>query len=89
MLAKDGSEALVTFVQVLNRPNFRSRRVRLQGLDPNAYYRLETSGQVYSGGALLYGGLPVPALWGDFKSCLFHLLREQKTESQSERGTGV
>ena len=87
--AKDGGETLVTYVQVLGRPNFRSRRVRLQGLDPNAHYRLEGTGQVYSGGALLYGGLPIPALWGDFKSCLFHLLREQEAGSEPERGAGV
>ena len=39
--AKDGSEALVTLVQVLGRPNTHSHAIRLKGLDPSATYRLE------------------------------------------------
>lgn len=74
--AKDGSETLVTFVQVLNRPNYHSRRVPLQGLDPAARYRVEETGKSYSGDALMYAGLPVENLWGDFKSRLYTLIRE-------------
>ena len=74
--AKDGSAALVTFVQVLNRPNSRSRRICLQGLDPLAKYRVEGTDQVYSGDALMYAGLPVQNPWGDFKSMLIYLVRE-------------
>ncbi|MDD4524504.1 MAG: alpha-galactosidase [Lachnospiraceae bacterium] len=39
--AKDKSESLLTYVQVLGRPNEVSRRVHLSGLDPDAEYRLE------------------------------------------------
>jgi len=74
--AKDGSETLVTFVQVLNRPNCHSRRVRLQGLDPAALYRVEETGTVYGGDALMYAGLPVENLWGDFRSRLYTIIRE-------------
>ena len=34
--SKDKKEALVTFVQVLAKPNQKSFHIRLQGLDPNA-----------------------------------------------------
>lgn len=74
VVSPDGAEALITFVQVLGRPNnFHSRRLRLQGLDPEAMYREETTGKLYRGDALLYAGLPIPELWGDFRSCLLHL----------------
>jgi len=71
VIAPGGSEVLVTFVQILARPNYHSRRIRLQGLDPAGRYR--TGGKIYGGDALMYAGLPVENLWGDFRSRLIHL----------------
>ena len=71
--SKDGKQALVTFVQVMGRANCHSRRVRLQGLNPQASYRDEQSNAVYGGDALMYAGLPIPNLWGDFQSVLISL----------------
>ncbi len=39
--AKDGSEALVTYVQVLGAAGRRSKHIFLKGLQPDARYRLE------------------------------------------------
>ncbi len=74
--AKDGSEALVTCMQVRGEPNRRSRRIRLCGLDAAADYRIEGADAVYSGSMLLQAGLPVPSMWGDDQSCLLHLIRQ-------------
>ncbi len=41
VVSKDQSEAMVTFVQVLGKPNQHSRRIRLKGLDPDADYVVE------------------------------------------------
>lgn len=41
MVSKDKGEALVTYVQVLSQPNYRSRKICLKGLDPDRDYRLE------------------------------------------------
>ncbi|MDO4284468.1 MAG: alpha-galactosidase [Eubacteriales bacterium] len=41
VVAKDKSEALVTFVQVLGRPNQHSRIIRLKGLEADAAYAVE------------------------------------------------
>ena len=71
--SKDGKQALVTFVQVMGRANCHSRRVRLQGLNPQASYRDEQTNAVYGGDALMYAGLPIPNLWGDFQSVLISL----------------
>lgn len=51
MLSLHGSprRSLITYVQVLNRPNCRSRRIRIPGLDPSKRYMLEGSGTVYWG----------------------------------------
>ena len=74
IVSADKSEALVTFVQVLNRANFKSRRIRLKGLDPKKQYRIEGEETVYSGEALMYAGLQIPNPWGDFKAQLIHLV---------------
>ena len=74
--SEDGREALVTFVQVMGRPNnHHSRRIKLMGLCPEAEYLVEASQQIYGGDALMYAGLPVEDLWGDFRSKLIYLRR--------------
>ena len=42
-VSKDKSEALFEFVQILARPNERSRRIKLKGLDADAYYYEESN----------------------------------------------
>ncbi len=73
-VAKDKSEAVFTFVQVLGRPNYRSRRVKLKGLDPKAMYRNEENGEIHSGNALMNAGIFVE-LHGDFSSKVVHFVK--------------
>lgn len=84
VVAKDKSEALVTYIQVLGRPNFHSRRIHIQGLDPEAVYVIENAqdwpeiGQTeYRGDTLRYAGLNIPPLGGDFRGRLMHLQKKQ------------
>ncbi len=85
VVSKDKQEALMTYVQVLAEPNWHSRKIRLKGLDPEAEYRLEIigaeakegqalTGRVYKGAFLMYGGLLLPRMEGDFTSTVIHLL---------------
>ena len=74
VVSEDKKEVLVTFVQVLNRANFKSRRIRLKELDPNKQYHIEGEERTYSGEALMYAGLQIPNPWGDFKAMLIHLV---------------
>ena len=63
-------------MQVMGRPNnHHSRRIKLMGLCPEAEYLVEESQQIYGGDALMYAGLPVEDLWGDFRSKLIYLRR--------------
>ncbi len=74
-VAKDKSEAVFTFVQVLGRPNYRNRRVKLKGLDPNSMYKNMKSGEIHSGAALMNAGIFVE-LYGDFASEVIHFVRQ-------------
>lgn len=70
--AKDLSEALVTYVQVLAVPNIHSRKIRLHGLNPEKCYILEETGEVYTGEELMYCGFLIKELHGDCQSRLYH-----------------
>ena len=81
VVAKDKSEALVTYIQVLNRPNYHSRRIHIPGLDPEKTYVIanaedwpEIKQTEYKGDTLHYAGINIPPLWGDFKGRLIHFV---------------
>ena len=88
-VSKDRAESLLTFVQVMNRPNVHSRIIRLKGLDPDAKYlikkfNMETGeDEVYlsymdkplSGETLMSGGIVIENLWGDNRGLLLHIVK--------------
>ena len=75
-VAKDKSEALFEFVQVMGRPNERSRRIKLKGLDPAAYYyREDKPEEKLSGAALMSCGINIGGIWGDYQSRILHFIR--------------
>lgn len=74
--AKDGSEVLVTFVQVLAEPNCHSRVIFLKGLLEDAEYALEDTDEVYFGDELMKCGYLIPSEQGDFRSRLLHFVRK-------------
>lgn len=75
VVAKDKSEALVTYVQVFARPNFQSHRIYPKGLDPDAKYIWEETDFIQTGEAYMQAGIDITSLWGDYKSMLIHLIR--------------
>lgn len=77
VVSQDKEEALITFVQVLNRPNCRSRKIRLKGLAADKNYICEESGRIYAGDTLMNAGILIENPWGDFKGKLFHLTAEK------------
>lgn len=74
-VAKDKSEAVFTYVQVLGRPNYRSRRIKLKGLDPDASYKNMETGEIHSGNVLMNVGIFVK-LDGDFISKVVHFVKQ-------------
>ena len=71
IVSKDKTEAVVFFIQVLNEPNYRSRKLRLQGLDRETLY--EVDGKLYLGGTLMSAGLLLSRPWGDFQAQLIEV----------------
>ena len=73
VVSKDKKEALYTYVQVLNRPSYHSRRIYLKGLAAEKYYAIEGEDGTWSGEQLMNAGLLVQNPFGDFKGKLIHL----------------
>lgn len=75
IVSKDKSEALLTYIQVLNMPNYKSRNICLKGLDEKKKYKIEGTDRTYYGSTLMYAGIMIERLWGDFKGKMIHIIR--------------
>jgi alpha-galactosidase len=73
VVSKDKKEALVTYVQVVGRPNAHSRFIRIPGLDKDTEYKIEGISGTYHGSTLGDAGIKVAALTGDSVSVLYHI----------------
>ncbi|MDE5932903.1 MAG: GH36 C-terminal domain-containing protein, partial [Lachnospiraceae bacterium] len=79
VVSENKEESLVTFVQVLCRANFKSRRILLKGLAEDKRYEVrfvndeDVQPKVYSGDTLMKAGLLIPGFRGDFQARLIHL----------------
>lgn len=72
-VSSDEREVVLCAYQRLTMPNAIAHRVRMTGLDENARYVDQETGETYSGAALMYVGLPVGYLRGDFTSRIIRL----------------
>ena len=73
-VSEDRNEALVSVVASKVRANDPPARIRLRGLAEDAVYILD--GKEYPGGALLYGGFPLPEAKTEYESWNFHFVRK-------------
>ncbi len=77
VVAKDRSEALVTYVQILAQGgDMIFPKVRLKGLEADSFYRIEGTDTVVSGQLLMQSGLQIDLKRGDYVSASVHLIRE-------------
>ena len=87
--AADRSEALLSFVITEAASNPRPVHIRLRGLDPDAVYALrdsayfgcrngidEAKASVFSGAALMYGGITLPPMFGDYPSAQLYFQKQ-------------
>ena len=91
LVSPEKDESLVSLVMTHSRANAKPLHLRLKGLDPSARYSLvrydvfdafqpeapEEQPKEYTGAALLYGGLTLPRMMGDYPSVQIYL---KKTE---------
>ncbi len=87
--AEDGSEALLTAVITHVRANGPFIRICLKGLDASAVYRVAAYrisgvtfektavGETYGGAALMYAGISLPLLYGDYPSVQIYFKKER------------
>lgn len=81
-VSRDKKQALVTFVQVLNHPNFHSRKIYFRGLDPVKEYKVSFPDDEpdrrempasFTGSTLMNAGYTIPRMWGDFHAKLIYI----------------
>lgn len=75
VVSKDKKEALLTYIQVMMRPDKLVRTICLKGLEAQLSYKVEGENRNYTGEELMYAGLRVGMAWagGDFKGKMIHL----------------
>lgn len=64
-VSEDKTEILLQGMQFRAEPNFLRHRIKLRGLDESKNYRVSENDVVYSGKALMSGGILLPAATGD------------------------
>lgn len=72
-VSEDKSEVLVHGMIYRTEPNMLRYPIRLRGLSEGKSYRLESDGTVYTGRALMNGGILLPRPWGDYVPVELHL----------------
>ncbi len=92
IVSREKDESLVNLVLTHPRANARPLHLRLKGLDPTASYRLERVDfteaylpegrqeypRLWSGAALMYAGLSLPRMMGDYPGVQIHLKRAEE-----------
>ncbi|MEK0317424.1 alpha-galactosidase [Cohnella sp. 56] len=75
IVSADKSEAFVAYFRVLAQPNAPIEWLRLAGLDPKADYEVDGVEGVFGGDQLMFAGLVIDDLHGDFQSATWRLKR--------------
>lgn len=73
VVSEDKSEAFVAYFRVLAVPNGPITRLNLKGLDQNRNYSIIGKDGVYGGEELMYAGISIPYLQGDYQSITWRL----------------
>ncbi len=71
IVSKDKKKSFVTYVQVHAKPNAKKKYLRLQGLVPDGLYQIGED--IYLGDTLMKAGIPVPVIFGDYRSMIIEL----------------
>ncbi|MDA7027676.1 alpha-galactosidase [Bacillus sp. CLL-7-23] len=72
-VSQDQQQAAVFYFRTLAKNHYVPKRLHLKGLQPDKQYKIELTGESFSGNTLHEAGLPLPSLHGDFVSASFFL----------------
>ncbi|WP_160677965.1 alpha-galactosidase [Clostridium sp. C8-1-8] len=70
-VAEDKSEAFVAYFRILAEADAPIRKLRLKGLDPSKDYIVDGIDGVFGGDELMYSGITIPFLFGDYQSVVW------------------
>ena len=73
MVSENKAESLLNLVVINPQPNPAPLHLRLKGLAPDTMYRIEETGAVISGAALMNAGYTFPRMFGDYPAAQLHL----------------
>ncbi|AEM79275.1 alpha-galactosidase [Thermoanaerobacter wiegelii] len=76
IVSEDKREFLLYYFRVLGGANEPIKRLYLKGIKPDFNYVLEDDNSVYCGDELMYAGIILPELKGDFQSIMMHFKEE-------------
>jgi alpha-galactosidase len=74
-VTEDQSEVITGYYQTLAQPNPPLGCLKLKGLNPNFLYKETKTGDIYGGDELMYKGIAIPQLKGDFTSVIWNFKR--------------
>lgn len=72
-VSEDKSESLVNIVQTYAKANAPFLHVKLKGLNPEKYYKINGEERLYKGDALIKAGLPISSHKNDYQGMQFYL----------------
>jgi len=76
IVSEDKRDFLLYYLRILGGANEPIKRLRLKGINPDFNYVLEDDGSLYGGDELMYAGIVIPELKGDFQSIMMHFKEE-------------
>lgn len=80
-VSSDAKKALVTFVQIMNHPNYKTRMIKLSGLKAESNYVISYPDEEHKkippmtlkGSTIMKAGIPISRDWGDFQAKLIYI----------------
>ena len=72
-LDKDGMSAVVSYVKKYGEPNVLPKRLKIKALDKEALYEVVETGEVFGRDELMYIGLEIGEIIGDFQAKVWTL----------------
>jgi alpha-galactosidase len=78
-ISENKEEVAVSYFKKLAEPNIKLKMLKLKGLDPEMDYRVIETDKIYGGDELMYAGIVVPELKGDFTSYVWTLKKHDKS----------
>ena len=77
-ISKDGNNLVVSYVKKYAEANVLPKRLKLKALDENSLYEVSETGEVFGGDELMYIGLDIGELNGDYQAKSWALRKIQE-----------